>query len=440
MPRLLIQNGRVIDPANKVDEVRDVFIQDGRIAPLPPNYESQITNYELIDAKGLIVCPGLIDIHVHLREPGRADRETIETGARCAARGGFTSVVCMPNTQPAADNAGTIAFIKDRASQVGCVHVFPTGAITKDIKGEELAPIGSLKRAGVVAVTDDGHCIQNNELMRRAVEYAKMFELPVLDHCQDYDLSADGVMHEGYWSTVLGLRGWPRAAEEIIVARDIVLANLADWWIHIQHLSSKGSVTLVREAKKQGVKITAEATPHHFTLTDEAIGGNGHRPSDVSPGKHPYDSNFKMNPPLREEEDRQAILEGLADGTIEIIASDHAPHCTYEKEVEFDYAPFGILGLETQLGLSLTELVHKKVLTLPQLIEKFTVNPARLLRLNKGTLSIGADADITIFDPDAEWTYNVHETASKSRNSPFHGWKLKGKAVATIVGGKKVFG
>jgi dihydroorotase len=281
-----------------------------------------------------------------------------------------------------------------------------------------------------VASTAAGHCVQNNELMRRAVEYAKMFELPVLDHCQDYHLSAEGVMHEGYWSTVLGLRGWPRAAEEVIVGRNIVLANLADWWIHIQHLSSRGSVTLVREAKKQGVKITAEATPHHFTLTDSLIGGNGNG--------HAYDTNFKMNPPLREEADRQAILEGLADGTIEIIASDHAPHCTYEKEVEFDYAPFGILGLETQLGLALAELVQKKVLTLPQLIEKFTVNPARLLRLNKGTLSMGADADITIFDPDKEWTYDVHETASKSRNSPFHGWKLKGKAVATIVGGKKV--
>jgi dihydroorotase len=334
----------------------------------------------------------------------------------------------MPNTQPAADNSGTIAFIKQRAAEAACVNVLPTGAITKDIKGEEMAPIGSLKKAGVVAITDDGHCVQNNELMRRAVEYARMFELPVLDHCQDYNLSADGVMHEGYWSTVLGLKGWPRAAEEVIVARDIVLANIADWWIHVQHISSKGSVTLIREAKKQGVKITAEATPHHFTLTDSAIGNN----------TRAYDTNLKMNPPLREESDRQGILEGLADGTIEIIASDHAPHCNYEKEVEFDYAPFGILGLETQLALTLTELVHKKVLTLPQMIEKFTVNPARLLRLNKGTLSVGADADITIFDPDKEWTYDVHETASKSCNSPFHGRQLKGKAVATIVSGKRV--
>lgn len=440
MASLLITNGRVIDPANKIDEVRDVFVQDGKIAAVPAKLEIQNSKskIETIDAKGLVVCPGLIDIHVHFREPGRADKETIETGSRCAARGGFTTVVCMPNTQPAADNTGTIAFIKQRAAEAACVNVFPTGAITRDLKGEEMAPIGSLKRAGVVAITDDGQCAQNNELMRRAVEYAKMFELPVFDHCQDYNLAADGVMHEGYWSTILGLRGWPRAAEEVIVARDVVLANIADWWIHIQHISSRGSVTLVREAKKQGVKITAEATPHHFTLTDSVIAGNGSKAATHMLGKNPYDANFKMNPPLREESDREAILEGLADGTLEIIASDHAPHCTYEKEVEFDYAPFGILGLETQLGLALTELVHKNVLTLTQLIEKFTVNPARLVRLNKGTLSIGADADITIFDPDKEWIYNVHETASKSRNSPFHGRKLKGKPVVTIVGGKKV--
>jgi len=432
MNDLLIRGGRVIDPANKVDEVRDVLVQDGKIAPLPQasTLNSQLSALDTIDATGLVVCPGLIDIHVHLREPGRADKETIETGTRCAARGGFTTVVCMPNTQPAADNSGTIAFIKQRAAEAACVNVLPTGAITKELNGEEMAPIGSLKKAGVVAITDDGHCVQNNELMRRAVEYAKMFELPVLDHCQDYNLASEGVMHEGYWSTVLGLRGWPRAAEEVIVARDIVVANVADWWVHVQHLSSQGSVALLREARKQGVKITAEATPHHFTLTDGVIGNNGRGQG--------YDTNFKMNPPLREESDRQAILEGLADGTIEIIASDHAPHCTYEKEVEFDYAPFGILGLETQLALALTELVHKNVLTLPQLIEKFTVNPARLLRLNMGTLSVGADADVTIFDPGREWTYDVNETASQSRNSPFHGWKLKGKAVATIVGGKRV--
>ncbi len=418
MKPLVIKGGRVIDPANNVDEVRDVFIAGGKIST------AKTDDAEVLDATGKIVTPGLIDMHVHLREPGRGDKETIETGTRCAARGGFTTVVCMPNTTPAADNTGTIAFIKQRAAEASLVNVFPTGAISKELKGEEMAPIGSLKRAGVVAITDDGRCVQNNELMRRAVEYAKMFELPVLDHCQDYALTADGVMHEGHWSIALGLRGWPALGEEVIIARNILLAEQTDWWIHCQHLSSAGSVALVREAKKRGVKISAEACPHHFTLTDESL--------------KDYDTNFKMNPPLRTTRDREALLEGLADGTIECIASDHAPHCTYEKEVEFDNAPFGILGLETQLALSM-ELVRNKVLTLPALVTKFTTNPARLLRLSKGTLSPGADADVTVIDPDHEWTYDVEQSASKSRNSPFHGWKLKGKSVATIVGGRIVW-
>jgi dihydroorotase len=408
-----IKNGRVIDPANGVDEIRDLCIEAGKIVAHADG--------EVIDAAGKLVVPGLIDMHVHLREPGHGDKETIETGTRCAARGGFTSVVCMPNTNPPADNAGTISFIKQRPASV---HVFPTGAISKELKGEELAPIGSLQRAGVVAITDDGHCVQNNELMRRAVEYAKMFDLPVLDHCQDYNLVADGVMHEGYWSAALGLRGWPASGEDVIVARNILLAELCDWHIHCQHISSARSVELIREAKTRGVKISAEACPHHFTLTDEGV--------------KTYDTNFKMNPPLRTDRDRQALLDGLADGTIEIIASDHAPHCNYEKEVEFDVAPFGIIGLETELALSL-ELVRKKVLTLPALIEKFTTKPATLLRLNKGTLTVGADADVTIIDPDIEWTYDVTQSASKSRNSPFHGWPLKGKAVRTIVGGVTQF-
>ena len=420
MNPLHIQNGRVVDPANDVDAVRDIFVHNGKIVAEPPDRQ-QVT---AIDATGLVVSPGLIDMHVHLREPGQSAKETIETGTRAAARGGFTSVVCMPNTLPVADNAGTIAFIQQRAAEVGCVNVFPTGAISKGLVGEELAPIGSLKKEGVVAITDDGHCVQNHELMRHAVEYAKMFGLPVLDHCQDAHLSSDGVMHEGYWSTVLGLRGWPSAAEEVIVARNILLAELCDWHIHCQHLSAAGSVRLIRDAQKRGVKITGEVTPHHFTLTDENL--------------KTYDTNFKMNPPLGDERDREALLEGLADGTLSIIASDHAPHCSYEKEVEFDYAPFGIIGLETELALSL-ELVRKKVLTLPQLIEKFTVNPAKLLRLNKGSLSVGADADITIFDPDREWTYDVEQSASKSRNSPFYGWKLEGGVVVTIVGGQIVW-
>lgn len=415
MNNLTIHNGRVIDPANNVDAVRDVYVRDGRIAAEPSPKAT------VVDAAGLVVTPGLIDLHVHLREPGRTDKETIETGTLCAARGGFTSVVAMPNTSPAADNAGTIALIKQRAAAVGHVNVFPTGAITRNIEGAELAPIGSLKRAGVVAITDDGHCCQNNELMRRAAEYAKMFELPLMDHCQDYNLVSDGVMHEGYWSHLLGLKGWPSAGEEVIVARNIILAEQADWHVHCQHLSSAGSVRLVREAKKRGVKISAEACPHHFTLTDE--------------GCKDYDTNFKMNPPLRTQRDIEAITEGLADGTIEIIASDHAPHCTYEKEVEFDKAPFGILGLETELALSLA-LVHKKLLALPQLIARLTTGPARLLRLPKGALSVGADADITLMDPAREWVYDVNQTASKSRNTPFHNWKLKGKAVMTVVAGR----
>ena len=418
MNSLLIKNGRVIDPGNGVDAVRDVCIAAGKIVATLPD------SAEVFDATGKLVVPGLIDMHVHLREPGRSDKETIATGTHCAARGGFTSIVCMPNTTPAADNAGTIAFIKQRATEADSVNVFPTGAITKERKGEELAPIGSLKNAGIVAITDDGHCVQNHELMRRAVEYAKMFDLPVLDHCQDYNLVTDGVIHEGYWSAALGLRGWPASGEDIIVARNILLSELTDWHIHCQHISSARSVQLLREAKKRGVKISAEACPHHFTLTDESV--------------KTYDTNFKMNPPLRTEFDRHELLEGLADGTIEIIGSDHAPHCNYEKEVEFDVAPFGILGLETELALSL-ELVRKKVLTLPALIEKFTTKPAALLRLQKGTLTVGADADVTIIDVDCEWTYDVADSASKSRNSPFHGWELRGKAVRTIVGGVTKF-
>jgi len=421
MNSLHIKNGRVIDPANNADEIRDLVILNGKIAAAGTSAPAKL---ETIDATGKVVSPGLIDLHVHLREPGRSDKETIETGTRCAARGGFTSVVCMPNTTPAADNTGTIAFIKQRAAEVGCVNVFPAGAITKELKGEELASIGSLKKAGVVAITDDGHCVQNNELMRRAVEYAKMFDLPVMDHCQDYNLAGDGVAHEGYWSVTLGLRGWPAVAEDVIVARNILLAELADWYIHCQHVSSARSVELIREAKKRGVKITAEACPHHFTLTDERL--------------KDYDTNYKMNPPLRSERDRVAVIEGLADDTIDCIASDHAPHCNYEKEVEFDLAPFGIIGLETELALSL-DLVHKNILSLPQLIKKFTANPASLLRLAKGTLAAGADADITIIDTNLEWVYDVQQSASKSRNSPFHGWNLRGKAIMTIVGGKIVW-
>lgn len=418
MNALIIRNGRVIDPANDVDAVRDVYVCDGKIATSPA------PGARVIDATGRLVVPGLIDMHVHLREPGGTAKETIATGTRCAARGGFTSVVCMPNTNPPADNPGTIALIRQRAAETAVVNVFPTGAITRELKGEEMAPIGSLKRAGVVAITDDGRCVQNHDLMRRALQYAGMFGLPVLDHCQDYSLSTDGVAHEGHWSLALGLRGWPAVAEDVIVMRNILLAEDTGTHVHCQHISSARSVRLLREAKRRGVPVSAEACPHHFTLTDEALKS--------------FDTNFKMNPPLRSEADRAALWEGLADGTLDCIASDHAPHCPFEKEVEFDVAPFGIIGLETELALSL-ELVRKGVLTLRQLVEKFTVSPARILKLAKGTLSAGADADITLIDPERQWRYDVEQTASKSRNSPFHGWTLTGKAVMTIVGGKVVW-
>ena len=454
MNSLLLTGGRVIDPANHLDAVADLLILDGKIAAVGADAARKApTGIERLNAAGLVVCPGLIDLHVHLREPGQTTKEGIATGTAAAARGGFTSVVCMPNTSPPIDNAGTVALIHERAVQQGVVNVFVAGAIAKGIAGEELASIGSLKRAGVVAITDDGHCPQNNELMRRALDYAKMFDLPVMDHCQDYSLVTDGVMHEGYWSTALGLRGWPAAGEELIVARDILLAELTGARVHCQHLSAAGSVALIRDAKKRGAPISGEACPHHFTLTDAAVAGSEKfwaadgktlpstldpRPSTL-PSWPAYDTNFKMNPPLRSARDREAILEGLADGTIEILCSDHAPHCNFEKEVEFDYAPFGITGLETELALSLMQLYHAKRLGLSELIAKYTVAPAKLLRLAKGTLSAGADADVTVFDPDRKWVFDRNATASKSFNNPFYGWPLKGKAFATIVGGKKVW-
>ena len=453
MAALLLTGGRVVDPANRLDAQTDLLISEGKIAAVGADAAKKAPrDAEQMAVNGLVVCPGLIDLHVHLREPGQTSKETLATGTAAAARGGFTSVVCMPNTAPAIDTAGTVALIRERSAQQGIVNVFVAGAISKGIAGEELAPLGGLKRAGVAAITDDGHCVQNNELMRRACEYAKMFNLPVMDHCQDYALVTDGVMHEGYWSTVLGLRGWPSAGEEVIVARNILLAELTGAKVHCQHLSAAGSVALLREAKKRGVPISGEACPHHFTLTDAAVAGSeqfwredGLTIMELETAKTglpvwpKYDTNFKMNPPLRSARDREAILKGLIDGTIEILCSDHAPHCDYEKEVEFDYAPFGITGLETELALSLMQLVHTKRISLAEMIAKFTVNPARLLNLDKGTLSVGADADVTIFDPDAEWVFEKAATASKSANSPFYGWKLKGRAVATIVGGKVVW-
>ncbi len=453
MNSLLLAGGRVVDPANRLDAPADVLICAGKIAAVGPDAAVKApAGVERMDVGGLVVCPGLIDLHVHLREPGQGAKETIATGTAAAARGGITSVVCMPNTSPTVDDAGTVALIHERAAQQGVVNVFVAGAITKGLAGEELAPIGSLKKAGVVAITDDGRCVQNNELMRRALEYAKMFDLPVLDHCQDYSLVTDGVMREGYWSTVLGLRGWPAAGEETIVARNILLAEMTGAQVHCQHISAAGSVRLLREARKRGVPISGEACPHYFTLTDAAVAGSekflatdgkGVFEPDSGRGARPswpaYDTNFKMNPPLGSARDREAILEGVADGTLEILCSDHAPHCGYEKEVEFDYAPFGITGLETELALSLMQLYHTRRLGLADLIAKFTVAPARLLRLPKGTLSVGAAADVTVFDPEREWVFERGDTASKAANSPFFGWPLRGRAVATIVGGRKAW-
>ncbi len=424
MSSLCIKNGRIIDPANNRDEVADLYVLDGVIAPRPT--ASAIDGLRVIDATGLIVCPGLIDMHVHLREPGQTAKETIATGTRAAARGGFTSVLAMPNTNPVVDSASVAAWVAERAEQSAQINVFTSGAITLGLKGEDLAPIGSLKSAGVVALTDDGHCIQNHELMRRAVEYARMFDLPVLDHCQDYNLVGAGVVNEGYWSTVLGLPGWPAAGEEIMVMRNILLAELCESPIHCQHLSCKGSVDRIREARGRGVPITAELCPHHIALTDETA--------------QLFDTNYKMNPPLRTDKDIEALISAVADGTISVLASDHAPHTLSEKEVEFDRAPFGIVGLETELGLFLKILVHeKKAISLTRLIEMFTVEPARILRLNRGTLSDGAAGDVTVFDPEAEWIVNPDEFESLGRNTPFAGSQLKGRATHTIVGGKVVY-
>src|SRR2546428_12657491 len=425
MSATIIRNGRVIDPANKRDEVIDLLIIDGKIAPLS-QLSTLNSQLDEINASNLIVCPGLIDIHVHLREPWFVHKETIGSGSRAAAAGGFTTIVCMPNTSPVADSPATIAWIKDRACSIACVNVLPTGAISKNLDGEELAPIGSLAQAGVVAITDDGQCVQNHEVMRRAVEYARMVDLPVLDHCQDYNLVGNGVVHEGYWSTLLGLPGWPAAGEEAIVMRNILLAELCDHHIHCQHLTTADSVRLLREARARGVNISGEVCPHHIALTDEAIQN--------------FDTNFKMNPPLRSQADVNALLEGIADGTLSILCSDHAPHADFEKEVEFDAAPFGIIGLETELGLFLDLLVQKhRKIDVAQLIAMYTVEPARLLKINAGTLSIGAHADVTLIDPELEWTVRVDQFQSASRNSPFQAWKLKGRAVRTIVDGKTVW-
>lgn len=418
----ILKGARVIDPINNIDSVQDIYVRDGRIAAAE---DMEGVDAQILNLDGYVVSPGLIDIHVHLRQPGKTDAETVRTGTMAAAAGGFTSIVAMPNTSPAADNAGAIQYLMNCAEKEGVVHVLPCGALSKGLQGEEMAPVGSLKAAGVVALSDDGKCIQNHSMMKNLVQYASQFSLPILDHCEDENLFAGGVMHEGYWSVLLGMKGIPSAAEELIVARNIILARTANWKVHMQHLSCKEAVELIRNARKQGIPVTAEATPHHIALTDVEI--------------KKFDTNYKMNPPLRSEEDRMAVIEGLRDGTITVIATDHAPHTETAKMVEFDYAPFGIIGLETALPVTLTELVHKDYLSLPDLISKFTKGPAEILGLPIGSLSVGSVADITVIDTEVEHVIDKNNFYSKSRNTPFDGYQAKGRACATFVSGKCVY-
>lgn len=423
MASLWIKNARVIDPAARRDTVGDLFLVDGKIAAAPSAATKK--RAQVIDARGLVACPGLVDIHVHFREPGQTHKETIATGSHCAAAGGFTTVVCMPNTSPVADNAGTIQYINDAIRRDAVVKVYPTGCITVGMKGQALAPIGSLKRAGVVAITDDGDCVQSNELMRRAIEYAKMFDLPVMDHCQDASMTQGAVMNEGVVSTRLGLRGWPNAAEDLIVARNVILSEYTGAHIHLQHISSRFSIDVIRRAKSRGARITAEATPHHIALTDDCLST--------------YDTNFKMNPPLRTEADRKAIIAGLRDGTLDCVCTDHAPHTDYEKDKEFDYAPNGILGLETSLAVTLDVLVRENKFKLPHVVDLLTRQPAKILNLEAGTLAEGAAADVCLFDPAEKWLYDAKAGFSKSSNSPWHGQTLTGRVRTTIVDGRVVY-
>lgn len=420
---LWIKGGRVIDPANQRDAVGDVYALDGVF--VSKLSESQKAEATVIEAEGLVVAPGLVDIHVHFRDPGQTHKEDILTGSKAAAAGGFTSVVCMPNTNPVCDNAGTIQRIMDKVEREAVVHVYPTGCLTIGMDGEQLAPTGQLKKAGVVAVTDDGKCVQSNEIMRRAVEYAKMFDLPIMDHCQDASLTQGAVMNEGEWSLKLGLQGWPKAAEDIIVARNVLLAELTGAHIHMQHVSSATSVDILRRAIARGAPVSGEASPHHIEFTDANL--------------HDYDTDYKMNPPLRTDTDRDALIEGLVDGTLACIATDHAPHSPDEKDREFDKAPFGIIGLENSLASSLTTLYHSGRMSLSDVIALMTHKGAEICKLDAGTLREGAPADICLFAPDEEWVVNADTFFSKSRNCPWQGKKLKGAVKATFVEGKQVF-
>ena len=428
MPKCLLKGGRVVDPANGRDGTFDVLIDGGRIAKVGRDLPVDAGVAVVDIPSGLVICPGLIDMHVHLREPGQEHKETVATGTAAAVAGGFTAVACMPNTNPVNDNAGVTEFILNKAAEANLARVYPIGAVSKGQAGEQLAEIAELGQAGCVAISDDGRPVATAMLMRRALEYAGMFNLPVIEHCEDQTLKNDGVAHEGFHASALGLRGIPGEAESIMALRDIALAELTRGAVHIAHMSARQTLAAVRWGKSRGARVTCEVTPHHFVLTDERLG------TPIA-----FDTNVKMNPPLREEADRDAMLAGIADGSVDVIATDHAPHHYDEKRVEFDQAPFGITGLETAVSLCFDRLVHSGVVSLARLVELLSVNPARVLRVAGGSLAEGAPADISMLAPDMSVTVSVARMRSKSKNTPFDGWTLRGGVAATMVGGRIVY-
>ncbi|HEX7723716.1 MAG TPA: dihydroorotase [Pyrinomonadaceae bacterium] len=438
--RLLIQNGYVIDPSQGINTGKNVLIEDGRIIGMSSYSDAIPDDVEVFDATGLIVAPGFIDMHVHLREPGHEYKETIASGAAAAVAGGFTTICAMPNTDPINDSAAVTRFVIEQAERAGLASVFPIGAITKHSDGSELAEMGEMKDAGIVAVSDDGRPVPNAGMMRRAMEYARGFDLPVIDHCEDKSLARGGLMHEGHWSLVLGLRGMPAAAEEVDAERDCALAELTGARVHLAHVSTRGAIEAVRRAKGKGLRVTCEVAPHHWTLTDEAVAGERGSSPTVRERLIPYDTNTKMSPPLRSQDHIESILEGLRDGTIDAIASDHAPHHADEKALEYDQAPFGIIGLETSIALAMDRLVSTGLISLERLIELSSTNPARILSLqDRGTFRAGSRADVTILDPECVWTFDVSRSKSKSRNTPFDGYRFNGAAISAIVGGRIVY-